>query len=148
MSVTARTIVVDAEGAILGRLATFVAKALLSGYKVYVVNAEKAVVSGDRLMVIDSYRVWLEIKTLRNPYKWSPKRPKNPIAIVRKAIKGMLPKEGWKAMVTLKNLKVYLGYPDHLRGYPLFKLIEADASRLGRGYVSVGEIAKALGWKG
>ncbi|MEM4033111.1 MAG: uL13 family ribosomal protein, partial [Sulfolobales archaeon] len=84
-----KVLVVDAEGAILGRLATTVAKSLLDGYKVYVVNAEKAVVSGNPQMVIESYRIWLEIKTLRNPYKWSPKRPRNPIAIVKKAVKGM-----------------------------------------------------------
>ncbi len=141
-------LVVDAEGAVLGRLSTYVAKALLSGYKVYVVNAEKAVVSGNRLMVINSYRVWLSIKTLRNPYKWSPKRPRNPVAIVKKAVKGMLPKDNWRGSLVLKNLKVYVGFPENLKNFKAIKLAEADASKLSRGYVSVGEIAKALGWKG
>lgn len=142
-----RVLVVDAEGAILGRLATTVSKALLSGYKVFVVNSEKAVVSGKPQMVIDSYRVWLEIKSLRNPYKWSPKRPKTPVAIVKKAVKGMLPKDNWRSVSLLKNLKVYVGYPEELKKYEAVKLVDASYTKLSRGFITVGEIARMLGWK-
>ncbi|MEM1819623.1 MAG: 50S ribosomal protein L13, partial [Sulfolobales archaeon] len=140
-----RVLVIDAEGAILGRLATTVSKALLSGYKVFVVNSEKAVVSGKPQMVIDSYRVWLEIKSLRNPYKWSPKRPRTPIAIVKKAVKGMLPKDNWRGISSLKNLKVYIGYPEELKKYEAIKLVDASYTKLSRGFITVGEIAKMLG---
>ncbi|MEM0361502.1 MAG: 50S ribosomal protein L13 [Sulfolobales archaeon] len=142
-----RVLVIDAEGAILGRLATTVSKALLSGYKVFVVNSEKAVVSGKPQMVIDSYRVWLKIKSLRNPYKWSPKRPRTPIAIVKKAVKGMLPKDNWRGISSLKNLKVYIGYPEELKKYEAIKLVDASYTKLSRGFITVGEIAKMLGWK-
>jgi len=142
-----KVLVVDAEGAILGRLATTVAKSLLDGYKVYVVNAEKAVVSGNPQMIIESYRIWLEIKTLRNPYKWSPKRPRNPIAIVKKAVKGMLPKDSWRGVKAFKNLKVYIGFPEELKKYNVVKVAHTS-SRLSKGFITVGEIAKMLGWKG
>jgi large subunit ribosomal protein L13 len=142
-----KVLVVDAEGAILGRLATTVAKSLLDGYKVYVVNAEKAVVSGNPQMIIESYRIWLEIKTLRNPYKWSPKRPRNPIAIVKKAVKGMLPKDSWRGIKAFKNLKVYIGFPEELKKYNVVKVAHTS-SRLSKGFITVGEIAKMLGWKG
>jgi large subunit ribosomal protein L13 len=142
-----KVLVIDAEGAILGRLATTVAKSLLNGYKVYVVNAEKAVVSGNPQMIIESYRIWLEIKTLRNPYKWSPKRPRNPIAIVKKAVKGMLPKDSWRGVEAFKNLKVYIGFPEELKKYNVVKVAHTS-SRLSKGFITVGEIAKMLGWKG
>lgn len=142
-----KVLVIDAEGAILGRLATTVAKSLLDGYKVYVVNAEKAVVSGNPQMVIESYRIWLKIKTLRNPYKWSPKRPRNPIAIVKKAVKGMLPKDSWRGVEAFKNLKVYIGFPEELKKYNVVKVAHTS-SRLSKGFITVGEIAKMLGWKG
>jgi large subunit ribosomal protein L13 len=142
-----KVLVVDAEGAILGRLATTVAKSLLDGYKVYVVNAEKAVVSSNPQMIIESYRIWLEIKTLRNPYKWSPKRPRNPIAIVKKAVKGMLPKDSWRGVEAFKNLKVYIGFPEELKKYNVVKVAHTS-SRLSKGFITVGEIAKMLGWKG
>ncbi|MEM4593785.1 MAG: uL13 family ribosomal protein, partial [Zestosphaera sp.] len=48
-----REIVIDAEGAILGRLASRIAQLLKEGYEVYVVNAEKAVVSGEKQRVIE-----------------------------------------------------------------------------------------------
>ncbi|MEM1982189.1 MAG: 50S ribosomal protein L13 [Sulfolobales archaeon] len=142
-----RILVFDAEGVILGRLATAVSKALLSGYKVFVVNSEKAIVSGDPHTVIDSYRIWFEIKTLRNPYKWSPKRPRSPVAIVKKAVKGMLPKDNWRGISLLKNLKVYVGYPEELKKYELIKAVSVSPVKPSRGFITVGEIARMLGWK-
>lgn len=40
--------VIDAEGLILGRMATYVAKRLLKGEGIAIVNAEKAVLSGKK----------------------------------------------------------------------------------------------------
>ncbi|RLG78854.1 MAG: 50S ribosomal protein L13 [Thermoprotei archaeon] len=143
-----RTIIVDAEGAVVGRLCTQIAKALQEGFKVYVVNAEKAVVSGEKKMVIEGYRVWLRIKTLRNPQKRSPRRPRSPQTIIKKTVKGMLPKNFLKGKEALRNLKVYVGVPKEFQGKEMVKLSSADASRLGRDYITLGEVAKALGWKG
>lgn len=64
-----KEIIIDAEGAILGRLASKVAQFLKEGYEVYVVNAEKAVVSGEKQRVIEGYKIWLSLRTLRNPEK-------------------------------------------------------------------------------
>ncbi len=143
-----RTIIVDAEGTVVGRLCTQIAKALQEGFKVYVVNAEKAVVSGEKKMVIEGYRVWLRIKTLRNPQKRSPRRPRSPQTIIKKTVKGMLPKNFLKGKEALRNLKVYVGVPKEFQGKEMVKLSSADASRLGRDYITLGEVAKALGWKG
>ncbi|HML26713.1 MAG TPA: uL13 family ribosomal protein, partial [Methanomethylovorans sp.] len=48
--------IIDANGLILGRLASDVAKRLLAGEKIDIVNAEKAVISGSRLDTIAEYR--------------------------------------------------------------------------------------------
>ena len=143
-----KTIVIDAEGAILGRLASYISKALQEGYRVYVVNAEKAVVSGDPKMVRDSYKIWLELKTLRNPQKMSPKRPRSPISIVKRAVKGMLPKDNWKGMQSMRRLRVYIGVPRELERKTKLKLRDIDSSKLGRKFITVEEVAKAMGWKG
>ena len=47
--------VLDASGCIMGRLASHVAKALLEGEQVHVVNAEKAIVSGAKHSVFREY---------------------------------------------------------------------------------------------
>jgi len=142
-----RTLIVDAEGAILGRLASYVAKALQEGFKVYIVNAEKAIVSGDPQMVIESYKVWFKLKTLRNPARSSPKRPRSPISIIKRAIKGMLPKDNWKGFIAYKNLKVFVGIPPELANKDFIKLSNIDTKKLTGKYVTVGDIARAMGWK-
>ncbi|OYT48754.1 MAG: 50S ribosomal protein L13 [Desulfurococcales archaeon ex4484_42] len=143
-----RVIVIDAEGAILGRLASYVAKLLQEGFKVHVVNAEKAVLSGDPLMVIKSYQIWLKIRTLKNPQKHAPRRPRSPEMIIKKAVKGMLPKDNWKGFIALRNLKVHVGIPKELANKERIKIGDADVSRLARKFITVAEVAKAMGWKG
>jgi large subunit ribosomal protein L13 len=139
-----KEIIIDAEGAILGRLASKVAQLLKEGYKVYVVNAEKAVVSGEKQRVIEGYKIWLSLRTLRNPEKSSPKRPRNPVSIVKYTVRGMLPKSFNKGRARLSKLKVFVGVPKELEGKEMVKLI----TRKSRRVVTVAEIAAALGWRG
>ncbi len=143
-----KEIIVDAEDALLGRLASNVAKLLLMGFKVHVINIEKAVVSGNRKMVIDSYKLLLNVKTHRNPYRQSMKRPRNPIAIFKSSVKNMLPKHNWRRVILLKNVKAYIGIPREFSGRELIKIVDIDAKNIKRRtVVRVLEIAKALGWK-
>ena len=59
--------VIDAKGLILGRLASTVAKQLLSGdEKIYIVNAEKAVVSGSKATIRNLRRVLPRIRLFPN----------------------------------------------------------------------------------
>lgn len=141
-------VVIDAENMILGRMCTVIAKLLLRGYMVYVVNAEKAVVSGERRRVIEGYKVFLSVRTHRNPYKRGIRRPRTPINIVKRTVRGMLPKENTKGMEALKRLKVYIGVPEELSNMPRVRLGIADSSKLGGSYVYLSDIARELGWRG
>lgn len=116
---------VDAEGVVLGRLASEVAQRLRGKHKptysphldvgdhVVVINASKVVMTGNKLIDKHMYRHSGYPGGLRSvPYsKVMDERPED---VVRKAVKGMLPstKLG-KAM--LKKLKVYAG-PEHGQG--------------------------------
>ncbi len=141
-------IVIDASNAILGRLASVVAKMLLMGYKVIVVNAEKAVVSGEPKKVIESYKLLFKVKTLRNPYKTGIRRPRTPERLIKYAVKGMLPKNNPRGKKALKNLRVYVGIPEEVKGKEVKVIREASADRLKGKYITLGELAKQLGWKG
>jgi len=141
-------LVIDAEGAVLGRLASIVAKLALLGFRVHVVNVEKAVVTGDRKRVIEGYKLWLEVKTHKNPYRHAPRRPRNPIALFKKAVWGMLPKD-WKGRKALKRVRAYIGIPEELAKRDRLVVRETLAEELKRSeYVTLAEIAKAMGWKG
>ena len=142
-------LVIDAEGAVLGRLASYVAKLALMGVKVHVVNVEKAVITGDKKRVVDSYKLLLEVKTHKNPYRHAPHRPRNPINIFKKAVKGMLPKENWLGKLALKRVKAYVGFPEELKNKPVIKIVDTLAEHLKRReYITVDVVARELGWKG
>jgi len=56
--------VINAEGLILGRLASKVAKMLLEGEEVVIVNAEKAVITGNREDIFAKYKQRTELRTI------------------------------------------------------------------------------------
>jgi large subunit ribosomal protein L13 len=143
-----RTVIIDAQDTILGRMCTIIAKLLLEGYRVYVINAEKAVVSGERRSVIEGYKLFLEVRTHRNPYKRGIRRPRTPINIVKRTVRGMLPKENTKSFEALRRLKVYIGVPEELSKLPRIRILDASISRLAGKYVYLADIARELGWKG
>lgn len=114
--------VVDAEGQVLGRLASRIAQVLRGkhdpgftphadlGYRVAVVNAEKVVVTGNKAEQKtyfrhsgypggDRYRTYNE------------QMERNPEFIITSAVKGMIPKNSLGAKL-MKGLKVYSG-PNH-----------------------------------
>ncbi len=113
---------VDAEGVVLGRLASEVAKRLRGKHKpnftphldtgdhVIVVNASKIVLTGNKLTQKQVYRHSGYPGGLRSvPY--SKIMAERPEMAVEKAVKGMLPSNRLgRAM--LKKLKVYAG-PEH-----------------------------------
>jgi large subunit ribosomal protein L13 len=114
--------VVDAEAKTLGRLATQIADVLRgkdkpaytphidTGDFVIVVNAEKVRVTGQKLDQKIYYRHsgypgGLRSRTLREQLE------RRPEEVLRKAVKGMLPKNKL-ASAQLRKLKIYAG-PDH-----------------------------------
>jgi large subunit ribosomal protein L13 len=114
--------VVDAEGKTLGRLATQIADTLRGKTKpqytphvdtgdfVVVVNAEKIQVTGNKLDAKlyhrhSGYPGGLKSRPLRDELE------RRPTEVIRKAVKGMLPRNKL-ARQQLTKLKVYAG-PDH-----------------------------------
>ena len=116
---------VDAEGVVLGRLASEVAKRLRGKHKpnfsphldvgdhVVVINAAKVVLTGNKLNQKQMYRHSGYPGGLRSIPYTKLMREKPELAI-EKAVKGMLPSNRLgRAM--LKKLKVYAG-PEHKQG--------------------------------
>lgn len=114
--------IVDAEGKVLGRLATEVAKVLRGknkptytphldmGDNVVIINAEKVVLTGMKGEHKEyfSHSQYPGGKKFTNIKKFKAEKPE---FILEHAIKGMLPK-GRLGRAVLKNLKVYAG-TDH-----------------------------------
>jgi len=135
--------IIDASGLILGRMASIVAKRLLSGETITIVNAEKATLSGKRLSRVKEAQAFLDIG---HPGK-GPFHPRRPDQIVRKTVKGMLPRRQPKGEAALKRLRVFIGVPAELKNAAFQVIPEAHVSRLKCSYVTVGEFSKAIGYK-
>ncbi|MEM5834638.1 MAG: 50S ribosomal protein L13 [Candidatus Aenigmatarchaeota archaeon] len=134
---------IDAENQILGRLASRIAKKLLEGEKIIVVNCEKAVISGNPKYTIKKY---LE-KIQRGDPKHGPFFPRTPDGIFRRTVRGMLPWDRAKGRKAFKNLKVFIGIPEELKDKKFEKFKEADASKLKCEFISLEELSIALGAK-
>jgi large subunit ribosomal protein L13 len=135
-------VVIDAEGLILGRMASFIAKRLLQGETVTIVNAEKAAISGKRKSRVAEAKTFLEVgHPRRGPY-----HPRRPDRIVRRTIRGMLPWKKPKGQQAYKRLKVFLGIPQEFKDKEAQTIPEASAERLRCPYITVGELAKEIGW--
>ncbi|MGC9071903.1 MAG: 50S ribosomal protein L13 [Acidilobus sp.] len=145
--VTGKRLVINGEGAILGRMASYIAKKLLEGYKVTVVNVEKVAVSGDPIRLVQFYRdTVLGVKS-HFSQRWRPKRPRSPQQLVRGTVRGMLPK-GPKGERALSGLRVYVGAPKEYAGKATKLPEEMSVAKLTKAkYATLGEIARQLGWK-
>lgn len=143
-----KPVVIDAENMILGRFASRVAKMLLEGKRVIVVNAEKAIISGEPKMVLERYRALSEIKSRRNP-KRGPFFYTRPDLFVKRRIRGMLPFKKPKGRMAYRRLKVYIGVPPELEKVEKIRFEEFDARRrLKFKWIYVGDLLKYLGWSG
>jgi len=135
-------VVIDAKGLILGRMASVVAKRLLTGETIIIVNAEKAAISGKRLSKVREAKTFLEVgHPGRGPHHY-----RRPDRIVRRTIRGMLPWKKSKGQQAYKRLKVFLGIPQELKDKETQTITEASAERLRCPYITVGEMAKEIGW--
>lgn len=131
--------IVDAQGAILGRLASKVAKELLKGEQVVIINAEKAIVSGNPDAIIDRYLAKIH---RGDPHK-GPFYPKQPDRLLRRVVRGMLPYKKQRGRIAFKKLKVFTGNPNNLQGEKISKTTEELKAK----YLTLAEISKELGWK-
>ena len=132
---------IDASGLILGRMASVVAKLLLQGETIVILNAEKTIISGKRISKMKEAKAFLQVG---HPRK-GPLHRRRPDRIVRKTIRGMLPFKKPKGKKAYRSLKVFLGVPAEFRGKET-KISFADADKLRCPYITVGELAKTIGW--
>jgi large subunit ribosomal protein L13 len=105
------TIIVNAKNTILGRLASWVAKKALLGEDVIVVNAEKALLSGKKEMILKEELEKLKIRNIGNPRRGPFHQRKRADKYLRKTIRGMLPWKKSRGREAFKRIMVYIGMP-------------------------------------
>ncbi len=99
--------VYDGTGSVFGRLASVVAKALLKGYSVDVINCEEIIISGDKKLVAKKIAIKREMG--RGSSLKGPKYIRVADRLVKRMIRGMLPRDRMKGQDALRRLKCYVG---------------------------------------
>ncbi len=135
-------VLINADGLILGRLASITAKKLLEGDEVMIINAEKAILSGAKASIFREYQETY----VRGSKEHGPYFPKRPDAIIKRTVRGMLPYKTQRGMDSMARLKVYSGTPSEFEGQPAETLEKASVNRLSSyKYMQLGELSKLLG---
>jgi len=131
-------VVVDARDCILGRVASEVATRAMDGDRVAVVNAERAVITGNEESTMSVYRKRAEIGSDSGPYY-----PKRPDGIMKRAVRGMVPYKTDRGREAFENVRVYVGDPFDGEG----EVVEGTSlDRLSNiKFTSLGEVSEQLG---
>jgi large subunit ribosomal protein L13 len=138
-----RVTLVNAEGLIVGRMASKVAKRLLNGEEVTILNAEKAVFSGKKKAKILEAHIFLEVGApVRGPFHY-----RRPDRFLRKTVRGMVPYKQPKGKEAYGRLKVFMGVPLEFNGKEMITFDEASSANLKGPHFTLGELAKEIGWR-
>ncbi len=132
---------IDATNCIAGRLSSQVAKMLLKGDKVLVLNAKDVVVSGNPKY---NKKDFLHEIRKGDPYH-GPFFPKESDKILKRMIKNMLPKKH-RGTEALKNLKVFNSLPAEFGGKKT-EVLGKTVNKLECKYTTLGKISEFLGAK-
>lgn len=133
--------IVDASDLVLGRAASLIAKRLLSGESIVVVNAEKSVVTGSRQSVLEIYRA----NRARGSVRSGPHFPRYPDRIFRRTVRGMLPHLKPRGRDAFDRLEVHIGVPPEYSAGARHSLDGAKLRPMLRRPLTLGEISILLG---
>jgi large subunit ribosomal protein L13 len=139
-----QNIVVDGTDLLAGRLSSNVAKLLLQGNHVTVVNCEKIMISGRRRNIIDEYKDFLRVSSVLHP-EHGPYHPRRPDTIIARMIRGMLPRKKPSGDAALRRLRTYIGVPSQLRSSSKTVLEKAKITRPSANYTTMEELSKEVG---
>jgi large subunit ribosomal protein L13 len=131
--------IIDSEGAVLGRLCTTVAKRLLNGEEIIIVNSEKVIVTGKKTMIKAHYKHEREVGT----YRKGPFYPRMPDRILKRCVRGMIPYQEPHGRTAYKKLKCYIGVPKEYQGQTFEKITSAEKHPVD--FMTLREIAQFLG---
>lgn len=142
---TVQHVVIDSTDHIAGRLASHVAKMLLEGNRVTLVNCEKIMISGSRSSIIGEYRDFLEIASILHP-RHGPFHPRRPDTIMERMVRGMLPRKKPSGRAAHKRLRTYIGVPDSVRPLKKIRIQKAQIRRAAPEYTTMADLGRTVGW--
>ncbi|MBI4140154.1 50S ribosomal protein L13 [Candidatus Woesearchaeota archaeon] len=128
----------DASGAIVGRLASRVAKDAILGEEVAIINVGDAIITGSKEFVLSKY----ERKRSMGQHHKGPFIHRTPEKFFKRIIRGMLPHKESRGVLAFKRIKCYNGVPDGLN----IDVIKNSRTTIHE-FVTVKDLLRQLGGK-
>lgn len=100
--------IIDAENAIMGRLASYVARQALRGEEIIILNSEKAIITGNRKNI---QKEFLEGRGRVGSGQEGPKISRSAEKILKRTIRGMLPHRSKRGIDAMKRIRCYSKTP-------------------------------------
>ena len=123
-------------------MCSHVAKRILIGEQIVIVNAEKVMLSGKKKSKIAEAKQFLEVGAPeRGPF-----HSRRPDFVVRKTVRGMIPWRLPKGKIAYKRLRVYMGIPTEYTAFPTETFNDANASKVKGPKFTLAELAEQIGW--
>lgn len=141
-----KCVVLNADRQILGRVASRVAKELMKGGEVVVLNADKAVISGDKRTLIDRYRTRLNLQDKANP-EHSPYWPRRSDMLFKRIVRGMLPYRLPRGKDAYRRLLVFSGVPKDFEASKELDLQGKDVRAMYVNTTTLKELSQLLGYR-
>ncbi len=143
----------DATNKILGRFCSQIAKRVLLGEYIVIINAKNAIISGTKRDIHEKYLAKLNISTATNPRK-GPFHERRPDTFMRRVIKQMLPRKKLRGKEALKRVNVYItDIPERFKSrYQKLvptEIYNADKKRLSyyNKFITLDNLCQRIGWK-
>ncbi len=132
--------IIDGRDHILGRLSSVVAKKILEGEEVVILNARDVLVTGDKYRTFADYKQIDDLGKIRK----GPYNPRRADLIMKRTVRGMIPFKQPKGRDAYRRLKVFVGVPKEMEGIKPERIEDAMILNTSR-YTTLGEVAKFLG---
>src|SRR3989338_6482839 len=133
-------IIIDGREAVFGRMASIASKELLKGRYVDIINCEEILISGDKKSFVD--KVLRKRRMGRGSSLKGPKYIRQSDRLVKRMIRGMLPRDRTKGQEAFKRLRCYVGKGSFKEGD--LKEVKTLSHRKPMRYFTIGEVVKLL----
>jgi len=135
--------VIDGKDLVLGRLGSNVAKRLLLGENIKIINCKDIIILGRKKYLVNRYKTKLSNKVIgQGPYY-----SRSPSDIVKRSFRNMLPYKNQRGIEAFKRLKCYNSTPSILSSVnkTVVEGAKLDSNSVFY-YTRVEEISKVLGY--
>ena len=86
----------------------------------------------------------MKISSIIHP-QHGPFHPRRPDTIIKRMIRGMLPKEKHSKKTDLARLRTYIGVPKEVKGFEKIQFEKSKITRVSSKYTTMAELSRYIG---